>query len=172
MKTRVLGKLIKRVVNEKDHIEVTFEIKDWNYKKFVKELEPDEYVIEVFKPRAKRSNNQNALLWELIHLITEYEQGIGGDEWFTYTSLLEMANCKYEYMVLTDEAAKALKEVYRTIKNVGKRTVINEETGEATEANVYKCFIGSSKFTIDEMNHLIDIAIRYANEIGMDTKTL
>ncbi len=172
MKTKLLANIKNVVENYKGNIEITLEVSHWNYKRVASKLEQEEYVVELNQPRNKRSNNQNRLLWEIIHQITDYEQGMGGDEMITYTTILELANCKYEYMMFTDEAAKRMKEIYRIIKYVGNRSVVNEDTGEATEVGVYKCFIGSSKFNTEEMNHLIDIAIKYASEIGLDVNTL
>ena len=65
---KLLARYHHRVINpDTGNLEITFAISDYNSKANTEELEKELYSLEIKKPRSKRSLNQNAYLWSLIH---------------------------------------------------------------------------------------------------------
>ena len=159
---KVDADLIKRVFDEDGNLEVTFKVSNFSHIRWIKELEKKPFSLEIREIKSKRSINSNKYFWALVHEITHESEGIGGDDWNTYLHLLEMANVKYEYMLIQPEAFEQFEKIYRAVIKVGKREV------NGVELDMVKCFIGSSKFNQAEFSHLIEIAQNWANELGLD----
>lgn len=139
---------------------VLLEVNGWDVESRLSELEVGkDYHVQFTAIKSQRSIEQNKLLWKIIDDIAMV-QGLSSDE--LYCQLLEMADIAHEYIVVSDEAVGFLKNSFRATQFV-KKVDVNGKPG-----SMYKCFIGSSKFTIKEMNELIDTAIAYGYECGMD----
>ena len=61
---------------------------------------------------------------------------------------------------------KQLMGAFRAVRKVGKRQVGDKEV------MMYKCYYGSSRFTVKEMNELIDTVLRYCAEHNIETELL
>lgn len=122
------------------------------------------YVLEVVKAKPKRSLEQNALLWALIHDIAEHRNGRANteNEWEIYIEALERAGAKYELITCLPQAEQILRETSRAIKFLTS-TEIHGKT-----FNAYKVFYGSSKMNKEEMAKLLDETINIAYEEGVD----
>ena len=93
---KLLGKYLHRVINyETGDLEITFTISDYNSKANTDELEKELYSIEIKKPRSKRSLNQNAYLWSLVH---ELALKMDEDEMDVYIKLIGGTKVKYEVL--------------------------------------------------------------------------
>lgn len=121
-----------------------------------------EYVISIDRVRNKRSLNQNALLWKLIG---EIDKEINGrrtqeDDEEIYFQILQMASIRTEVVetrYLT--AVRALKAQFHV------------KVSEDGYTGMYICeiFPGTSRMDTKEMTEVIEQALRYAAEVGVDT---
>lgn len=129
----------------------------------LQELEVNNYyTVEITNLRDARTKKQNKYMWKLIHEIAQHYGE--PDEWKIYILALEHANVKYEYLQVLPKAEKLLKENFRAVKFMKKKV----ENG--ITFNVYKCFYGSSKFTKEEMQSLINSILDIAVKCGLDVE--
>lgn len=127
------------------------------------ELETNkEYSIEIKEIRDKRTLEQNKMMWALIREIANHED-VSQNEIDVYTTALEEANAKYDYLLGTKEVEENLRKNFRAVK------VVRPTIEHGKEYIVYKCFSGSSKLNTKEMQKLIDILISWASELGIET---
>jgi hypothetical protein len=113
-----------------------------------------------------RSYEQNALLWEIIGKISEHENGTRRttETWRIYAQLLIKANIKYTEIRALTKAKDILESSFRAvveIPNSSKNTSIGE-------SKLYWAFYGSSTYTTKEMTLLIDCALDWAGELGVE----
>lgn len=126
-------------------------------------LEDGVYNVTLKEKKEDRTLRQNRYLWALIGEICKKENGDLRNEEEVYCTLLQMAGAKYETIIIPEEAVERFRGLYRDIKVIG-RQVVNHRSFA-----VLHVFYGSSKMNTKEMNELLDTAIRYANELGIDT---
>ena len=119
-----------------------------------------EYVIEIKELKSSRSIQQNKYMWALIHEISEVQEM---DEMEVYIQALEECNAKYEYVLAQEEAEDKLKKSFRAVK------IIRPQDYKGKQFYVYKCFLGSSKFTVTEMKQLIDVIVSWCGELNIST---
>ena len=156
---KLLARYHHRVINpDTGNLEVTFAISDYNSKANTEELEKELYSLEIKKPRSKRSLNQNAYLWALIH---ELALKMDEDDLDVYIKLLNESKAKYEVLKVLSEAENDLKKCFRVVKLI--KYDVNKDYA------YFQCYYGSSTFTTDEMNKLIDTAISWCNELNIPT---
>lgn len=164
---KIVGQYLKRVTNEDGYSEVTFLVKNFRNQELIKELEKDkDYRMELNIVKSKRSIEQNNLLWQLIHEISQQVNGTlanDSDDWEIYIQALERAGAKFEYIAVLPEAEKLLKEQFRAIK------LMNSFEHNGRTFNSYKVYYGSSKFDSKEMTLLINTVLDMAAEVGIDT---
>lgn len=124
------------------------------------DLEEDkEYSIEIKEIKSKRSINQNKLMWLLINKIAEIEKQ---DEMDIYCMALENANCSYDWLMGIPEIKESLLKSYRAVK------ITRYEKVNGHDLAVFKCYLGSSKFSVKEMNDLIEYIELWATNIGIN----
>lgn len=156
---KILGKYLHRVINpDTGDLEITFAVSDYNSKANTEELEKELYSLEIKKPRSKRSLNQNAYLWSLIH---ELALKMGEDDMDVYIKLLNETKAKYEILKVLAIAENDLKKCFRLVK------LIKYDTNK--DYAYFQCYYGSSTFTTEEMNKLLDTTIRWCNELNIPT---
>lgn len=161
-KSKIIADYARKVTNEDGDLEITFVVKNWNYKKYCQTLEKKPYALELAEVRSKRSINQNNYLWALIGEINQAESGGRDDDWDIYCALLEKANAKYIYMDVLTEAVETLKEHFRAL-----HVMKTHENGNK-QFSVCKCYLGSSKMNKEEMGQLIEATLDHASQIGLD----
>ena len=146
-------------------MEIAFKVDkhSYNWISDRKSLETQPYALEISKPRSKRSNDQNALLWKIIHDIAEQEDGHLANDWDTYCALLELADAKHTDLVAPAEAEEEFRKVQ------GLRAVKVLRPAQQEGYLIYRLYPGSSTFNTKEMTKLIDVALDYAAKIGLDT---
>lgn len=156
---KLLARYHHRVINpDTGNLEITFAISDYNSKANTDELEKELYSLEIKKPRSKRSLNQNAYLWTLIReLALKMEE----DDMDVYIKMLNETKAKYEVLKVLAIAENDLKKCFRVVK------LIKYDTNK--DYAYFQCYYGSSTFTTDEMNKLIDTAISWCNELNIPT---
>lgn len=118
------------------------------------------YSMEIKEPKSRRTIQQNKYMWALIHEIARIQLE---DDMDVYISALEEANAKYTFIMGLEDIKEELCKNFRAVK------VVRPEIYKGKKFIVYKCFIGSSKFTKEEMNQLLEIVIGYAEELGINT---
>lgn len=119
------------------------------------------YICEVKQPKAKRSLQQNRLLWKLIHNIA---QATYQDDMDVYCGVLEKADALSDYVITATDMEDALRKSFRGVKFIRTQEVNNKE------CYVYKVYIGSSKMDTKEMTELLDITLQICGELGIATE--
>lgn len=156
---KVLGKYLHRVINsDTGDLEITFAVSDYNSKANTEELEKELYLLEIKKPRSKRSLNQNAYLWSLVH---ELALKMNEDDMDVYIKLLNETKAKYEILKVLAIAENDLKKCFRVVK------LIKYDTNK--DYAYFQCYYGSSTFSSEEMNKLLDTTISWCNELNIPT---
>lgn len=164
-KKRIIATFERRTLTEDGDMEITFKVDkhSYNWISACRELETQPYAIEISKPRSKRSADQNALLWKIIHSIAEHEDGHLADDWGIYCALLELADAKHTDIVAPAEAEEEFHKVQ------GLRAIKVLRPAQQEGYLIYRLYPGSSTFNTKEMTKLIDVALDYAAQIGLDT---
>lgn len=123
--------------------------------------------VEVKPYRSARSLRQNAMLWALVEKIASEQSGgkrkVESTE--AYCDVLEQANCVSTWCLA--KSADEFRNSYRAVRCFGTREVTDKE-GEIIELNLYKCYVGSSKFTTEEMTELIECALDICADLGIN----
>lgn len=161
---KIIAKYKSTIIDSNHHAHLNVLVENYRHTQYLSELEQDkEYVIEIKEARSKRSLQQNKLFWKLLH---ELEKVSKQDLMIWYTHLLEETNCKFEYILGIEGIEEQLKNAFRAVKKVAPREV------NGKEVMMYKCYYGSSKYTILEMQELIEILMKYCAEYGIDTELI
>lgn len=158
---------LKSVTNEESDKEITFLVRNYKDKEQIKDLEKEKpYRISLNLIKSKRSIEQNALLWSLIHEIS-VARGTerANDDWDIYLEALERAGAKFEYIAVLPEAERLLKESFRAVK------LMNQFEHNNRLFNQYKVYYGSSKMNIKEMTLLLETVLDMASEVGIYATT-
>lgn len=158
LKTKFKGKNF----NKDNRINLIFEVSPYMLNT-ISELENKEYILEVKEDRAKRSNNQNALLWELITQICLYQDGHTNDKDVIYLQLLQMADVSSFILTIKHDALEKLKKSNKYLR------VLKEDVYKGEAYDVVEVFNGSSTFNTKEMTELLRVALNYAHEVGVNT---
>lgn len=160
------AKYIKRLYNEQHHSEISFLIENYSHQRYVEELDTSkQYSIEIKEVKSKRSQQSNKYLWALIRALSLKTRE---DDLDLYTKLLDSANAKFTYIVTVDNAENILKSSFRVVKKIEKRDIVDKD--KVTEGWMYKCYFGSSKFTIAEMQVLLETLIVWCINEGIETE--
>lgn len=83
------------------------------------------------------------------------------DDMDVYIKLLNETKAKYEVLKVLAIAENDLKKCFRVVK------LIKYDTNK--DYAYFQCYYGSSTFTTEEMNKLIDTAISWCNELNIPT---
>ena len=164
---KLIARYKSRIIDSDNHAHLNMLIENYRHVGYLNELEPDkEYSIEIKLVKSKRSLQQNKYMWSLIRELALKTREIDLD---LYIKLLDSTNAKFTYMVTVDNAVDILKSSFRIVKKMEKRDIVNNETNKTTQGWMYKCYFGTSKFTIEEMNHLLDTLITWCINEGIET---
>lgn len=154
-------------VTAKGEVELVFKIPYTKDKEIAKKLEPGQnYRLGITKIKDKRTLEQNALMWALIHEIAQEvntERATAQDEWEIYQRILENANVRYDVITTTEDVAPTLWQFYRVVAPVAKET-----TPDGKTLWTYKCYAGSSNYDITEMAKLLDLTMDMAAILGIE----
>lgn len=119
--------------------------------------------IEVKKHKSQRSLEQNRLLWALLGKLAQAMSGkknkTTSEE--AYCLVLEENNAVFEYLLATEKTEENLKKAFRVIRR------IQDTTFKGRAMGVYQCFIGSSKYNVEEMTQLIETTLDKLAEFGV-----
>jgi len=130
----------------------------------------DKEVTAVLKEfKSQRSIDQNDMLWGIITNISNHVNHSHREEDLLniYSTLLQRANIKREYIRTLPQAKHILDNSFRAVLEVPNSRRI--ENGKETAG--YWVYYGSSKFNTKEMTELIEIALDLASELGVEDDT-
>ena len=158
---KLTAKFIKRLYNDKHHSEITLLVENHMHQRYISDLNTDtEYAIDIKPVKSKRSLQQNKYMWALIRELALKTREIDLD---LYIKLLDTTNAEFSYLWGKEDIESSLKKSFRIVKRV-KPHKINDSNGW-----LFKCYLGSSKYTIEEMNHLLDTLITWCINEGIET---
>lgn len=155
------------MTDEEGNILVSFLVRADRYaaKMAISEMKatPTRITVDCKPYKSRRSSDQNRLLWALLGKMAEalsgYSRRITTEE--CYCDMLMEANVAFDYLLAIPEAEPTLRQSFRVIEKIGERDV-NGKT-----LNMYRCFIGSSKFDTTQMNQLIEATFDKLAELGI-----
>lgn len=125
----------------------------------LKQFAPGEVVkLEIKRQKDKRTLKQNRYIWLIISMIDEKINGYCSDEMNIYCQIIEQAKIKTDYIQTLEGAKKRLEDIYRVVKEVEKR-------GNSV---LYRCYLGTSQFTKEEMTRFIEVLINRAYQEDID----
>ena len=162
----IYGEYVRRAIDENGDIELTFKIHNYRDKEISKELEKEViYKIGLTVAKSKRTLEQNALMWELIHEIN-IARGTNraNDDFDIYIEALQRAGVKTEYIAALPETEEMLKKQFRAVK------YINSFEHKGKTFNQYRVYLGSSKMDKTEMKLLLDTVLDMASEVGVEPR--
>lgn len=125
--------------------------------------------VEIKRSYKDRTANQNAMLWKLIGDISikENDKRTAETDMEVYRMLLQKAGAKTEVISLKKEALDTFIE--RTADMFRAYVIGHEWTNHAGVrwVQIY-AYYGTSGMNTEEMGKVIDAALEYASEIGLD----
>lgn len=129
------------------------------------ELQNSETQVTIKQFKSSRSIEQNDMLWGIITQISDKVNGSHREEDLIniYSTLLQRANIKREYIRTLPQAVNILEQSFRAALEVPNSRKI--ENGKETVG--FWVYYGSSNFNTKEMTELIDIALDLASELGV-----
>ena len=126
-------------------------------------LKQGKYNISIEEPQKAKTEQQNRYLWALIGEIGKKLNGNRAEDEAIYAQILDMAGAKVEYLATKKGTENSLKAFFRVTKIVD-----DWQKGNADMVTV-KCYYGTSAMSKQEVSKVIDTAISYAEQIGIDT---
>lgn len=129
---------------------------------------PKEYTATLDYKRKKRSLDQNRLMWVLLEMMAQAQNGgrTGGmTAWDCYIDMLAKYGARFEYLECVQEAYPTLKEMFRAIQ------IVEEREHSGTKTYMCKAYIGSSQFNTREMTMLIDGIFDELADMGVTVET-
>lgn len=120
-----------------------------------------EIFLEVKKPSQKRSLDSNAYFWKLCEKIA---QAVGTDKDTVYLEMLERYG-KFTHCILRPEAVDAFRMGWKASRILGE-VIVNGDIGVQLQL-----FYGSSTYSQEEMNRLIQGTVSECHDLGIETKT-
>ena len=125
----------------------------------LKQFAPGEVVkLEIKRQKDKRTLKQNRYIWLIISMMDEKINGYCSDEMNIYCQIIEQAKIKTDYIQTLEGAKKRLEDIYRVVKEIEKR-------GNSV---LYRCYLGTSQFTKEEMTRFIEVLINRAYQEDID----
>lgn len=130
------------------------------------DMEDGEYDVEIKTLGKSRTERQNNLMWALCRAIAKTQDGHRGDADEVYKLLLQRAAVKTYTCCVTPKDLERIKSCgeYR-----GHRVIQSGFTEKGVKMDYIEVFAGSSKFDTKEMTQLIDVAMDWAEELGIET---
>lgn len=129
------------------------------------DLEDGIYDLDIKPKGDSKTYEQVKKLWATIDDISRVEYGDVSQSNNIYLQILNMAGIKTDKVLMPEDAIKGLKRKVRAL-NVISRETINHQP----YAVVNVCFTGISDMSKKEVANVIEVAIRWASELGIDTE--
>lgn len=164
------AKFLRKARNEEGRTEITLELASVQDDLIIEQLQKNAlYRLNFSEVKSKRTLQQSAYMWALIHDISMARNGelaTSDDDWVVYIESLERAQAKFEYVACLPEAYELLKHQFRATK------IMNEFEHNGKTFIQAKVFYGSSKMDVKEMAKLLDTVIMMAQEEGVELREI
>lgn len=159
MATNFNATLVRRAIDEEEGVELTFRVKGYSNEQIAKSIVRNTpFRVALTEVGNRRTLNQNALMWALIH---EISIKLSQSDEDTYINALELAEAKFEYVACLPEAEHILTNNYRAVK------LMNSFEHNGKTFNQYRVYDGSSRMNTKEMGKLLDAVIQMAVELDI-----
>lgn len=159
MATNFNATLVRRAIDEEEGVELTFRVKGYSNEQIAKSIVRNTpFRVALTEVGNRRTLNQNALMWALIH---EISLKLAQSDEDTYINALELAEAKFEYVACLPEAEHILTNNYRAVK------LMNSFEHNGKKFNQYRVYDGSSRMNTKEMGKLLDTVIQMAIELDI-----
>lgn len=159
MATNFNATLVRRAIDEEEGVELTFRVKGYSNEQIAKSIVRNTpFRVALTEVGNRRTLNQNALMWALIH---EISIKLSQSDEDTYINALELAEAKFEYVACLPEAEHILTNNYRAVK------LMNSFEHNGKTFNQYRVYDGSSRMNTKEMGKLLDTVIQMAVELDI-----
>lgn len=126
---------------------------------YVPKLTDTTYAVEIVPIEKDRTRRQVNYFWKLMREIANINDGNAENAERYYLQCLKMAGIKIEGVWIRDDALEDFKKYI-------KHFVVTDKNKGYSLVNVYK---GISEMDVKEMQKLIDVAIEYAERVGVNT---
>ena len=168
---RILAEYQGLISSKSGHPCMVFIINNPHTIQFANELPKGFCELEVNKVKKTRSLSQNAMLWKLIGDISFKLNGCrtAVNDTKIYTEILKNAGAKTEVFSLKKDALDEF--IVRTGDMFRAYSINHEWKAKSGEWWVLiHAYYGSSAMTTEEMSRVIEEALKYASEAGIDTE--
>ena len=154
-----------RQFDEDGECYITLHITGLHDREIVKEFQKGlPYRFNAREIKSKRTLEQNAYLWALVHEIAMARDGEMANtesDMQVYCELLRLASAKYYDLYVKETGAiEMLKANVRAVEILESRN----------NGYIVRCYEGSSKFDKNEMKQLLDYAQQVASQEGIDVR--
>ena len=123
------------------------------------------YSVDIRPISSARSYEQIKKLWATIDDISREEYGDISQSNNIYLQILQMAGIRTDRILIPEIAIDDLKKKAKAVNVVSRETVNHQPY-----ALVNVCFTGISEMTKAEVSEVIETAIRWASELGIETE--
>ena len=140
-------------------------------RKFVSEMKPKKYAVEIKEHRKKRSLDANAYAWTLIGKLAAKlsTDGVVITPDQVYREAIRDVGDNYEVIPIRDDALERWQQIW-TAKGLGWVCEVIGKSKIDGYTNT-RCFYGSSVYDTAQMSRLISIIVDECKAAGVETMT-
>lgn len=125
------------------------------------------YRVSIKELKESRSQRQNRLFWRIVMACCKDDNSSFNDRYELYEYLLKKAGIEATYEFIKKADIPFYKENKYSVIQVDSEYQITTDK-ESFIICWCMCYPGSSHFNTKEMSDLIEVAIQYADEIGLE----
>lgn len=134
-------------------------------KRFVGEMKPKKYDVEIKEHRERRSLDANRYFWKILD---EMAAVLGRRKEDLYSEYVKQCG-PFKDFVLTEDEAKTFKVAWSML---GTGWVTEQvDYDQDGERIIVRAYYGSSRYSRKQMSRLIDLVVEDAKELGIETMT-
>lgn len=122
------------------------------------------YEMTLKKRGDSKTYEQVKKLWATIDDISRAENGDISQSMSIYLKILQMAGVRTDKVLIPYDAVNSLKKKVKSLEIVSRETINHQDY-----ALVNLCLSGISDMTKYEVANVIEVAIRWASELGIET---
>lgn len=128
------------------------------------DLEDGIYALDIKKKGDSKTYEQTKKLWATIDDISRKEYGDITQSNNIYLQILKMSGIRTDKVLIPEVAIQDLKKKTKALDIVSK-----ENINHVPYVVVNVCFMGISDMSKKEVSQVIETAVRWASELGIDT---
>lgn len=140
-------------------------------RKFVSEMKPRKYAVEIKEHRQRRSLDSNAYVWQLIGKLAAKlsTPGVVITPEEIYREAIRDVGDNYEVIPIRDDALDRWRQIW-TAKGLGWVCEVIGKSKIEGYTNT-RCFYGSSVYDTAQMSRLISVIVDECKAAGVETMT-